>query len=148
MIKSRREEGTKIHFVSDWHVGGDIPFATRAILSDEMLSWTEYTTWNESELTMEWRLETHAFTEAVQCRGKNYFKADGNTTIIESRGELNIDSTKIKGVPHFLATKIADVVRDFLGKQIEPNLIQMSGGVHLYLEQEAKSAQIEQESIS
>ncbi len=60
VIKSRREEGAKIHFVSDWHVGGDIPFAARAILSDEMLSWTEYTTWDESELTMEWRLETGA----------------------------------------------------------------------------------------
>ncbi len=90
-------------------------------------------------------LETHAFTEAVLCRGKNYFRADGNTTIIENRGELNIDSTKIKGVPHFIANQIAHVVEDFLGKQIEPNLIQMSGGVRLYLEQEAKAAKVEQE---
>ena len=107
-----------------------------------MLSWTEHDLWNEAEFGLEWRIETHAFTAAVSCAGKNRFIADGNTTVIESRGELKIDPTQIKGVPSFLANGVARVVEDFLGKKIEPNLRQMSEGVRHYLETEAISKKI------
>jgi hypothetical protein len=141
-VQSRRDEGAKVHCVIEWHGGGEIPMAARAILSENMLSWTEHDLWNEAEFLLEWRIETHAFTEAVDCTGKNRFIADGNTTIIESRGELKIDSTRIKGVPHFLATGVAHLLEDFLGTKIEPNLIQMGAGVRHYLETAAKSAKI------
>ena len=141
-IKSRRDEGAKIYCVYEWHGGGEIPMAARAILNESMLSWTEHDLWNEAEFGLEWRIETHAFTAAVSCAGKNRFIADGNTTVIESRGELKIDPTQIKGVPSFLANGVARVVEDFLGKKIEPNLRQMSEGVRHYLETEAMSKKI------
>ncbi|MBA3921798.1 MAG: hypothetical protein H0X31_08910 [Nostocaceae cyanobacterium] len=136
-VKSRRDEGEKVYCVNEWDGGGEIPIAARAILSKDMLSWTEYDTWNESEFVLEWRIETHSFTEAVHCTGKNFFIEDGNTTVIESRGELKIDPTRIKGVPHFLANGVAHIVEDFLGKKIEPNLLQMSEGVLHYLKTKA-----------
>jgi hypothetical protein len=135
--KSRRDEGEKVYCVNEWDGGGEIPLAARAILSKDMLSWTEYDTWNESQFTLEWRIETHAFTEAVCCTGKNRFIEDNSNTVIESRGELRINPNQIKGVPHFLAGGVAHIVEDFLGKKIEPNLLQMSEGVCHYLETEA-----------
>lgn len=134
-VKSRREADGKVDSVNEWHGGSEIPVAARAVLSEDMLSWTEYNTWNETEFTLEWRIETHAFTEAVKCSGTNRFLEDGNNTIIESRGELVIDPKQIKGVPFFLTGTIAHVVEDFLGKNIEPNLLAMSTGVMQYLEQ-------------
>jgi hypothetical protein len=141
-VKSRRDEGEKIYCVCEWRGGGEIPAAARAILNESMLSWTERDTWNVKTFDLEWQIETHAFTEAVSCAGKNRFVEDGNNTIIESRGELIIDPNKINGVPSFIASGIARVVEDFLGKKIEPNLYQMGEGVSKYLETEANSAKI------
>ncbi|AUB44754.1 hypothetical protein COO91_10997 (plasmid) [Nostoc flagelliforme CCNUN1] len=134
-VKSRSEVGSNIYTVNEWRGGSEIPAAARVLLSEDMLSWTEYNTWNQADLTVEWRIETHAFTEAVKCSGKNRFLQDGNSTVIESRGELVIDPKQIKGVPFFLRSKIAHLVEDLLGKNIQPNLVAMSAGVRQYLEQ-------------
>ena len=134
-LKSRRTEGDRLYSVNEWHGGGEIPVAARAILSESMLSWTEYNTWNEADFTVEWRIQTHAFTEAVRCGGKNRFYAEGNTTRIESRGELVIDSHQIKGIPSFLTGGVAHVVEEFLSSKIQPNLLQMGEGVTHYLTQ-------------
>lgn len=138
-IKSRREEGGLIHYVNEWHGGGEIPLVARAILSEAMLSWTDIATWNESEFTTVWRINTHAFTEAVYCAGKNTFKEVEKGTLIENRGTLTIDPKQIKGVPHFLAGTVSQTVEDYLAKKIEPNLLQVADGVRLYLEQKQKN---------
>ena len=100
-----------------------------------MFSWTEYATWDESNFTLEWRIETHAFPLAVFCAGKNCFLDNNGTTIIKIKGELRIDPDKIEGLPQPLRGQIASTVENFLEKKIVPNLIQMSEGVHNYLEQ-------------
>lgn len=139
-VKSRREADGNIYSVNEWHGGSEIPAAARALLSENMLTWTEYNTWNQAEFTLEWRIETHAFTEAVQCSGTNRFLEDGNNTVIESRGELVINAQKIKGVPFFLTSTIAHLVEDVLGKNIEPNLLAMSTGVMQYLEKHPRDS--------
>lgn len=132
-VKSRREEEGLIHLVNVWHGGGEIPAVARAILSEAMLSWTDYATWNDTEFTTDWRIETHAFTEAVYCAGKNRFLEEGNGTRIDCLGELAINPSKT-GVPSFFAGTVAQTVEDFLSKKIEPNLLQVSEGVRHYLE--------------
>jgi hypothetical protein len=139
-VKSCYEEDGQFYSVNEWHGGGEIPAVARAVLSEEMLSWTEYNTWNEPEFTLLWRIETHAFTEAVHCAGKNRFLESGENTVIESRGELTIDPKQIKGFPGFLTSKVARIVEDFLGKKIEPNLIQMGEGVRQYLNRKTKGS--------
>ncbi|GAB4345134.1 MAG: hypothetical protein OHK0047_38350 [Leptolyngbyaceae cyanobacterium] len=133
-VKSRHEADGVIHLVNEWHGGGEIPVLARTILTQAMLSWTDYATWNEAEFTTDWRIEPHAFTKAVHCAGKNSFLEEGNGTRIVCLGELIIDPSKT-GVPFFLADKVAHMVEDFLGKRIEPNFLQISEGVRHYLEQ-------------
>ena len=137
-VKSRVEENGLIHFVNEWHGGGEIPVVARAIISEAMLSWTDFATWNESEFTTMWRIKTHAFTEAVYCAGKNRFIEKNGGTLIESRGELTIDTTQLKNVPQLLVGPVARTVEDFLSKKIEPNLQQVGKGVRLYLEQRGR----------
>lgn len=133
-VKSQRTEGDRLHCVNEWHGGGDIPPAARAVLSEDVLSWTDLATWDNTRFTTDWRIQTHAFTEAVRCVGKNCFYEDGNHTLIESKGELSIDPSKIKGMLPMLVGTVAHLVEDILGKRIEPNLVQMGDGVRQYLE--------------
>jgi len=134
-VKSCRRDGNLTYLVNEWHGGGEIPAIARAVVSEALLSWTDSAIWNETEFTTEWQIQTHAFTEAVYCAGKNRFLEDGNGTRIESRGKLVIDAARLKGVPGLFAGTIASAVEEVLGKKVEPNLKQMGEGVRYYLAQ-------------
>lgn len=132
-VKSRKDDGARVDLVNIWHGGGEIPAAARAFLSEAMLSWTDYATWKEDAWTCDWRTETHAFTEAVDCKGQNNFVEVEGGTRIEIRGDLKIDAKKIKGVPGFLAGKVASAVESFLAAKIQPNLVEVTEGLRKYL---------------
>jgi hypothetical protein len=134
-VKTRKDAGKLTELLNEWHGGGEIPAAARAFLSESMLSWTDYATWNEDEWTCVWRIETHAFTEAVSCAGENRFVEVGGGTRLEIRGELSIDGHKIKGVPKLFSKTVAKTVEDVLVKKITPNLLSVSDGLRKYLEQ-------------
>jgi hypothetical protein len=135
-IKSRKESGSVIEFVNEWRGGGDIPAAVRAVLSEAVLAWTDYATWHSDSLSCDWRTATHAFTDAVTCKGKNTFVADGDgKTLLEIRGSLEIDAKKIRGVPSFLAGKIGRTVEEFLVAKIQANLVETAKGLAKYLEE-------------
>jgi hypothetical protein len=135
-IKSRKNSGSVVEFVNEWRGGGDIPAALRAVLSQSVLSWTDFATWRGDAMVCDWRTETHAFTEAVQCKGQNTFLDDGvDRTLLEIRGTLEIDAKKIRGVPSFLAGKIGRAVEEFLVAKIQSNLVETAKGLAKYLEE-------------
>lgn len=136
-VTSRKDDGAKTELVNEWHGGGEIPAAARAVLSENMLSWTDYATWNADDWTCAWRIETHSFTEAVHCAGTNRFVELDGETRLEIRGELTIDAAKIRAVPKLLAGRVARAVEDFLVKKITPNLLSVSDGLRKYLEARA-----------
>ena len=137
-VKSEKKDGDVVELVNIWHGGGEIPAAARAVLSESMLSWTDYAKWDASKLRCDWRIETHAFTEAVTCQGFNVFLEEGpGKTLLEIRGRIEIDAKKIRGVPGFLAGKVGRTVEDFLGGKIQPNLVETAKGLTKYLEQRA-----------
>lgn len=134
-VRSRKDDGARSELVNEWHGGGEIPAAARAVLSESMLSWTDYATWDQDEWTCSWKIETHSFTEAVDCRGKNRFVEQAGSTRLEIRGDLVIDGKKLKAVPRLLAGTVARAVEDILVKKITPNLLSVSDGLRKYLEQ-------------
>lgn len=135
-IKSRKEEGGVVDFVNEWRGGGEIPAAIRAVLSESVLAWTDYASWRADALRCDWRTKTHAFTDAVTCRGTNLFLPDGDgKTLLEIRGSLEIDATKIRGVPSFVAGKIGRTVEEFLVGKIQSNLVETARGLGRYLEE-------------
>jgi hypothetical protein len=133
-VESRKDTGHKTEIVNIWHGGGDIPAAARVVLSESMLSWTDYASWDEESWTCDWRIETHSFREAVDCRGKNRFvEVDGGTRL-EIRGKLVIDASKVRGVPKLLSKSVSKTVEDLLVKKITPNLLSVSEGLRKMLE--------------
>jgi hypothetical protein len=135
-VRSRQDEPPRVHLVNIWRGGGDIPAAVRTFLSESMLSWTDHATWHGQEFTCQWRIETHAFTEAVTCAGQNrYVELDGGrSTLVELRGDLTIDARKLKGVPGFLAGTVARTAEQMLVGKIQPNLLETAAGIRRLLE--------------
>ena len=139
-VKSRTEDGPITKLVNVWRGGGEIPAAARAFLSEAMLSWDDHATWNADAWTTDWRIETHAFSEAVSCSGRNrFFEKDGGT-VLEIRGELVIDAKKIKGVPGLLAGKVSKIVEEMLASKIRPNLVETGRGLTSYLKERSATS--------
>jgi len=133
-VKSRLEGGPIVQIVSVWHGGGDMPAAVRTVLGDS-LAWTDHATWNAEAMVCDWRSETHAFSEALKCAGRNAFVEDGpDRTLLEVRGAIEIDAKKIRGVPGFLAGKVGRTIEEFLGGKIQTNLVETAKGLAEYLE--------------
>ena len=116
-----------------WHGGGDIPGIARAFVSEKMLTWDDNATWNEPDFSCEWVIRTHAFSEAVTCRGGNRFIDRDGSTLLEIRGAITIDAKKIPGVPGLLAGKVGKAVEDLLVSKIQPNLVSTAAGLDKFL---------------
>ena len=135
-VKSRSEKGDVVELVNVWHGGGDVPAAVRAILSDSVLSWTDYAEWNETNHTCKWRSESHSFKEAVDSRGVNSFVELGpNKMAIRIDGRIDVDAAKIPGVPRLVAGKVGKLIEGFLIKQVQDNLQEVARGVGRYLKE-------------
>ena len=133
-VRSRQDDGPRVELVNVWHGGGDIPAAVRTVLSESMLSWTDYASWDQDAWTCKWRIETHSFKEAVACSGENSFiELGGDRTRLEIRGQIAIDMKHVKAVPSFLAGSLGRTVEQFLVKQITGNMTSVSDGITRYL---------------
>ncbi|MBI4704202.1 MAG: hypothetical protein HY744_24090 [Deltaproteobacteria bacterium] len=140
-VRERHEEPGLVRLVNVWDGAGEIPAVARAFLSEKMLCWTDRAEWSEAQWSCAWRIETHAFTEAIRCQGTNRFiELDAARCGVEIRGELEVDLRQVPGVPRLLAGSLGPVVAQFLVRHITPNLVQVSRGVARYLEQQAQGA--------
>jgi hypothetical protein len=135
-VRSREEKGPVVQLVNEWHGGGEIPAAVRAVIGDSMLGWTDRATWNADKLNCDWRSETRAFGDALQCAGHNEFLEDGpGKTLLQIRGTIEVDAKKLRGIPGFLAGKVSRTLEEFLGGRIQMNLVETAKGLTKYLEQ-------------
>jgi len=133
-MESRKDEGDHTRLVNVWHGGGEVPAAVRAFLSSSMLSWTDYADWNASDFTCTWRSESHSFKDAVDSTGVNHFvEAGANRSTILIGGRIDVDASKIPGVPRLLAGKVGPMIERFLAKQVQDNLQEVARGVDRYL---------------
>ena len=133
-VTSRKDNGPVVELVNEWRGGGDVPAAVRAVLGESVLSWTDYASWSAEGLFCDWRIETHAFREALRSAGRNTFLEDGpGKTLLEIRGSIEVDAKKIRGVPSFLAGKAGRAIEDFLVAKTQSNLVETAKGLTTYL---------------
>ncbi len=136
-VEARAETPGEVSLRNVWHGGGEVPAAFRAVVSEDVLSWTDHARWRAAEWLCEWRLETHALSEAVRCDGTTRFvELSGDRTRVEIRGELAIDLGRVRGVPSFLAGSLGRKVEQFLVKQITPNLTGVTDALTRHLQGE------------
>jgi hypothetical protein len=134
-VRSRKDEGDRVHIVNDWRGGGEIPGAVRALLGESALAWTDDATWDSSKFECAWRTQTAAFGEALRCSGTNSFHAEGpDRSRLDVRGTIDVDAKKIRGIPGFLAGKAGRAIEEFLVSRIQSNLAETAKGLTRYLE--------------
>ncbi|MFL5321631.1 MAG: hypothetical protein ACJ790_18355, partial [Myxococcaceae bacterium] len=56
----RTDDGAVSRMLNHWKGGGDIPAVARAFVSEKLLEWDDYATWNASAFTCDWRTEVGA----------------------------------------------------------------------------------------
>jgi hypothetical protein len=121
-----------------WEAKGDIPKVAQAVIKPDMLAWLDYALWNQNDWTCEWRIETKMFTQNIKCGGKNrYVSIDASTSVLEIRGDLDVDLKGIPGVPRFLAGAVAPAVEKFVIALLTPNLTSVAKGLEAFLKEEA-----------
>lgn len=133
-VTSRKDEQHVVNLINRWKGGGEIPATVRKFLSEDLLEWDDYATWNDQELTCEWKTVVPAIKEAVSAWGKNRFFEVGGKTRLEINGEITVDASKVKLVPRMLAGVVGPAIEGFLVANIRPNLLAVSKGVEKYLD--------------
>ncbi len=133
-LKSRQEQGAVVQQTYVWHGKSDIPGMMQAFISQDLLTWDDFATWKNDEFVTDWRIQPHAFSEAIVWTGQDRYLESGNGTKIESKGELRIDPHRLQGVPSFFSGQVSHIAEEVLAKQAEPNFLEMSRCVKAYLE--------------
>ena len=144
VVKTREEDvgGQKgvTKLLNLWIGKAEIPKVAQVVIKPEMVQWLDYATWNENDWTVEWKVETKMFTDNIKCWGKNKFVEEGGSTMLQIRGELEIDLKGVPGVPRFLAGTIAPVVEKFVVGQLKPNLLSVADGIQKFLVAESRNS--------
>jgi hypothetical protein len=131
--RSRDEQAPITNVVNVWHGGGDLPAAVRGVLSERMLSWTDHARWDASSWRCAWRMESHAFREALRAEGENEFREVEGGCVLRIEGDIAIDGRRLP-VPRLLAGPAGAAAERFLVAAIQPNLAAVSRGVQRFLE--------------
>ena len=133
-VKNREDNEGVTRMLNIWHAKGDIPKVAQSIIKPEMVCWEDHAKWNQDDWTCEWKVVPKFFTKNVTCSGKNHFVEQGDETVLQIRGELEIDAKGIPGVPRLLAGRIAPVIEKFIVGLLTPNLLTVSDGLVKYLD--------------
>lgn len=136
-VESRDDypEQGRTELVNVWEANAEIPKILGSFVKPDALAWTDRATWHQGAWTCDWRIEPRVFTQSVKCWGTNTYREDGEATILEIRGELEIDAKGL-GVPRMLAGKVAPAVEKFIVNLIKPNLVSTADGLEQYLKQQ------------
>lgn len=133
-VLSRKESGERVELLNHWKGGGEIPSVVRPFVSEKLLEWDDYATWDRAAFTTEWRTVVPAFVDAVKATGQNRFEQlDRRRMRFIVEGNIDVDPTKIPGVPRLLGKAVKVAVETFLVAAIRPNTLAVSKGVERYL---------------
>lgn len=127
----------RAELVNVWEAQAEVPKLLQSFVKPDALGWVDRAEWNGPLWTCDWRIEPRVFTDNVRCWGKNTYREVGpEETVLEIRGELEVDPSGIPGVPKMLAGKVAPSVERFVVNLIRPNLLSVAEGLERFLEAE------------
>lgn len=129
-----RDDGC-IELVNRWQAArSEVPAVIRPFIKPELLQWHDYAVWDSNEHVCRWRTEMVAFDGAIVSEGINYYRViDENTMEVHLTGTIQVDASKIPGVPRLMAGKVASAVESGVLKVTEPNLRAVNRGLEQYI---------------
>jgi hypothetical protein len=124
-----------IELVNRWQAARtEVPVVIRPFIKPDLLQWHDYATWDSKEHVCRWRTELVVLDGAIVSEGINYYRViDDNTMEVQLTGTIQVDATKIPGVPRLMAGKVASAVAAGVLKVTEPNLRGVNRGLEQYI---------------
>ena len=137
-LQERTELGAgKLRLVNLWQGKTQAaPAAVRPFVTKGLVRWKDIAEWDEGSRTTRWHFETFHFEKLFECAGENRFVStpEGHTRI-EIRGNLEIFTERIPGVPGFLGRRLKPKIEKFIVELVTPNLRDLGRGVQRFLDQ-------------
>ncbi|MFT7518210.1 MAG: hypothetical protein ACI9MC_000340 [Kiritimatiellia bacterium] len=132
--RDERDGGVFVH--SEWISSTKLPPLVNRVIKPEHLRWDDLAEWDDAGHHVDWRIRMGAFTEQVQCGGRNRFVAlgEGRTRVVID-GELKIEIRKIPGVPRVMTRKLMPRLESFFVRMISTNLQKVTGCLQTYLDE-------------
>lgn len=131
-----RVDDDTVEAVRIWRAADkDIPTLAQKFIKPEMLRWTDRATWKDDETLCHWDIEVGFLKDAIKCHGTTNYVENAGVTEVHITGDLQVDASKIPGVPRLLAGKVGDAVEKFVVKMITPNLKEVNRGMEKYLKE-------------
>lgn len=134
-VAEMRREGSRLHLVNDWKAVAEIPAVAERFVRPDMLRWRDIAEWHDDDHSVRWRFEMAFLREAIRVEGLNHFVAEGpDRTRLSIRGILELDGTRIPGLPSFIGKRVAPQVERFVVNLVQPNLVRTAEGVQRFLD--------------
>jgi len=116
-VKSREVKGDIIEVVVETLANGDIPPALRKVLSEKMLTWTEYGRMDMKNKFYEYKVKPFYFSEMCKISGKiSYREPEPGKTIRRIDANVEIKLPIIGGIAE---KKISEVQLENLDKDVK-----------------------------
>ncbi len=134
VLEYKKLDKNKTRIINKWFARANMPALIQKFMSDELFSWKDTATWDDSKLEVEYELESSVGKDIYEARGRNYFKAiSTHKSELVLTCEVIIYPEKIPGVPRLLAKKVQPIIEQVLEKIIESNLTTLGKGIKEYL---------------
>jgi hypothetical protein len=138
-VLSRAEEAGLVKLHNEWASSREVPAVARGFLKPEHLRWDDYASWDAAAWTVTYAIHTRAFTDAVNCTGRNTFIDEGGRTRIVLEGTFDVDVKAVPGVPRLLAGTVKPQVEKFIVALIQPNLERVNTAVGRFLDDQVRA---------
>lgn len=137
LSREEREGGATIHNV--WVSSASLPPLVDRVIKPEHLQWDDFAEWDDVAHHVDWSIKTRVFTDRISCGGRNLFEAlDEGRTRLTIQGDLQIDFTRLPGMPRMLRKRIGPRLEKFFVGLITPNLERVTEHLRRYLDGQEK----------
>lgn len=104
-------------FAESW-----LPPIMRNIVKDSDMNWKEHYRIDMNKCAFDWKVETPMFTKLINCSGNTSCIAIENGCETTISGSIDIQTSKMPGLPPPLARSLAGIIEPFIAKMVLLNL--------------------------
>jgi hypothetical protein len=131
--KERQEELSdgRLRTIRRWEAApGVLPLALRPFARPEWMRWMDTSDWSFDDYREDWTLSMERMEDLYDCSGSNTFRPHPDfpetKTLAVIEGELQVYPERVRGIPRFLAKKLAPQVEKYVISLLVENLVGMT----------------------
>ncbi len=138
----------RVRTIRRWEAApGVLPMALRPFARPEWMRWIDTSDWSFEDHREDWILSMERMENLYDCSGSNTFKPHPDfpetKTLAVIEGELQVYPERVRGIPRFLAKKLAPQVEKYVISLLVENLVGMTRELGPFLNDMGTVAEME-----